>query len=408
MSHQTRCRRPAIRAAFATGATLIALVAAGCSSSGKPAAGGGSSTTPATSTPPTTTNSLSIAAMQVDLTKFTNEVASYPAIAPLSGASALKGKTVWYVPVGSAVPILNTFGVSMQTALAKLGINFHTCDGKFLPTTAASCLNQAAAQGAAGVVAGYIDYKLVPTAYENLISHHIPVLIAGEPNDTGKADTSALAFGDTTESFNLIQKLDAESVIVDSAGKAKVLYVGVTDSPLTIEGAAYSKKFYEDNCPGCTFAEIDYNTASLNKVPSQVSAALISHPDTAYVVTEYDAAAAAGYSGIQIAGFTNKVKLSGTNGSLDSLQRIKAGQVQTVDVGTSPVYFGWQLADAIVRMMTGSLPMTGINGLNGDGIDRVFTKDNVSNLTLTPAAYATNAWYGSDVFEQTFMSAWGV
>ncbi len=26
---------------------------------------------------------------------------------------------------------------------------------------------------------------------------------------------------------------------------------------------------------------------------------------------------------------------------------------------------------------------------------------------FAPAAYATNAWYGSDAYQQTFLSAWG-
>jgi hypothetical protein len=234
------------------------------------------------------------------------------------------------------------------------------------------------------------------------VSHHIPVLVAGEASDSGKPDSAALAFDDTTPSIEVLQRLADESVIADSAGKASVLFVGVTDSPQTLAGAAYSKKFFADNCPGCTFNEIDYNTASLSKVPSQVSAALISHPDTNYVLVELDAAAASAVSGIQSAGFTNKVKLASTNGGLDSLQRINAGQVQFVDVGLSATYLGWQFTDGIARMMVGQLPV------NGLGIVRVFNKSNVGDLTLTPEVYASNAWYGSDDFQKSFLTAWGV
>jgi hypothetical protein len=46
--------------------------------------------------------------------------------------------------------------------------------------------------------------------------------------------------------------------------------------------------------------------------------------------------------------------------------------------------------------------------VNGLGIARVFTNSNVGALTLTPEAYATNAWYGSNDFEQTFLTARGV
>ncbi|WP_375476233.1 sugar ABC transporter substrate-binding protein [uncultured Jatrophihabitans sp.] len=410
MLQQFRQHRPGAKMAVVVAA--VALTVTACSSSG----GGGKTTSPTADSSATTSSgaatsdtgapasggATSLAAMQADLAKFTGEVTSTAALKPVTGVSKLKGKTVWYIPIGSAVPILNAFGVGMKGALDKLGIKLQVCDGKFLPTTMASCINQAATQGADGVVTGYIDYQLVPTAFDNLVAHKIPVLIAGEAPDGGKTNSPALAFDDTSPTINALQRLMNESVIVDSKGKAKVLFLGVTDSPQLKGAAAYSKKFYADNCPGCTFTEIDYNTASLNKLPSQVSSALIAHPDTTYVVAEVDAAGAGAVSGIETAGFSNKVKFASTNGALDALQRIKNGAGQFVDVGTGGIYLGWQFVDGIVRMMTGVLPV------NGFGVVRVFTKENIANLTLTPAAYATNAWYGSDAFEKTFLTAWGV
>ena len=133
-----------------------------------------------------------------------------------------------------------------------------------------------------------------------------------------------------------------------------------------------------------------------------MSSALIAHPDTTYVMPSLDAGAPGAISGIQTAGYSNKVKLGSTNGALDSLQRVKAGQVQFVDVGFSPIYAGWQFADGMLRMLKGGLPDT-----SNLGVVRVFTKDNVGDLTLTPTAYATNDWYGPDTYAQTFLSAWG-
>lgn len=410
MTYVSTRRSHSARALLVATTAAVALTATACggSSSQGTASAGGSASAPAPAPSATSAASSSgsgdssMAALQADIAKFTGQVATYSAIKPVSGVSALKGKTVWYIPIGSAVPILNGFGVGMQGALAKLGMKSHVCDGKFLPTNIASCLNQAATQGADGVVTGYVDYTLVPNAFDNLVAKKIPVLIAGEAPNGGKTSSPALAFDDTSPSINLLQRLNDESVIVDSGGKAKILFVGVTDSPQTKGAAAYSKSFFAQSCPGCTYNEIDYNTASLNKVPSQISSALISHPDTNYVVVELDAAGAAAKSGIQTAGFTNKVKLASTNGGLDSLQRIKAGQVQFVDAGTSPTYLGWTFTDGIIRMMLGGLPVDEL------GVARLFTKDNVGGLTLTPDAYATNAWYGSDDYQKTFLSAWGV
>ncbi|GAB2456592.1 sugar ABC transporter substrate-binding protein [Jatrophihabitans fulvus] len=343
-----------------------------------------------------------VAKAKASLAKYSGEVSSYDAVKAIpGGVKSLKGKTVWYVPIGSAVPILNAFGSGVEQAVTKIGMRYKTCDGKFLPTTISQCLSQAASQGADAVITGYIDYALVPNAFDNLVAKNIPVLVAGEKPSAGKSDSPKLAFYDTTKTIELLQKLGADAIIADSGGKAKVLYIGVDDSPQTKQAAIFAKKYFAQACKECTYKEISYNTASLNKVPSQVSSALIANPETTYVFPALDAGAPGALSGIQTAGYSNKVKLASTNGALDSVQRVKAGNVQFADIGFSPIYAGWQFTDGILRMMTGGTPVP------TTGIVRAFTKDNVGDLELTPKAYATNDWYGSDDFEKTFLTAWG-
>jgi ribose transport system substrate-binding protein len=399
MSYKPRPRRYALRALAAAFAGAVTLTAAACSSSsstgGSPSSGGSAQAANSGS-------GSAVSSASAEVAQFTKLVNSYPAQPPVSGVSGLKGKSVWYIPIGNSVPILAAFGVGMQAALAKAGITTHVCDGKFLPTNAAACISQAETDGANGVVTGYIDYASMPTSFNSLVSHHIPVLVAGEAPDGGKTSSPQLAFYNTQSTLNLMQKLDMDAVIADSKGKANVLFLGVTDSPTTLNAATYGKQYLTAHCSGCQINEINYNTASITKVPSQVSAALISHPDTTYVVDELDAAGQFTVQGIQSAGYTNKVKMAATNGALDSLQRISSGTVQFVDVGTSPVYAGWQYADGIMRMLLGHTPTFTL------GVVRVFNKSTVQGLALTPAAYTTNAWYGSDAYQQTFLTAWGV
>jgi ribose transport system substrate-binding protein len=322
-------------------------------------------------------------------------------VSPITGGvSSLKGKTVWWVPIGASIPTLAAMGSAMQSALSHVGVKLQTCDGKLLPTAIASCLSEASAQGAAGVVTAFIDYAAMPTSFNNLVAHHIPVLVAGEEPDGGKTSTTQLAFYPTRSADNEMQRLDIESAITDSAGKGKILYIGVTDSPETKEEAAYTKSFTAQHCPGCTFTEIDYNTAAINKLSSAVSAALLSNPDTTEVVCEVDACEPFAAQGIQTAGDRNKIKLFSANGNLSSLQQLTSGNLLTTDIGISATYYGWLFADGILRVLKGSVPVA------SSTVERVFTKSNVSGLTLTPAAYATQAWYGSDAFQQQFLSAW--
>ena len=400
MPYTPRHRSFALRALAAACLGAVTFVAAACSSGSSSA--GGSSAGGSSSGSSSGGSSSELTAANASVSQYTKQVASYPAQQTISGVSQLKGKTVWYIPIGASVPILAAFGSGMQQALAKVGLGYHVCDGKFVPTNIAACISQAETDGADAVVTGYVDYASMPTSFNSLVAHHIPVLIAGEAPDGGKTSGPKLAFFNAIGTLDLMQKLDMDAVIADSKGKAHIIYLGVTDSPQTLDGANYGKQYLTSHCSGCQLTEINYNTASINKVPSQVSSALISHPDTTYVVDELDAAAQYSVQGIQSAGYANKVKLAATNGALDSLQRIKAGTVQFVDIGTSPIYEGWQFAGGILSMMQGHTPTF------TPGIVRVFNSSTVKDLSLTPAAYTTNAWYGSDAYEQTFLTAWGV
>ncbi len=377
------------------GAVTLAAAACGSSASNPPASSGSAQAAATVSGA-----GGAVAAAQADIAKYARAVTSYASQQPVAGVSRLRGKTVWYIPIGASVPALAADGAAMQAALSHVGITMRTCDGKFLPTDAATCISQAITQGADGVVTGFIDYAELPNSFNDLVAHHIPVLVAGEAPDGGKVSSPQLAFFNIQATIDLMQKLEMDGVIADSRGKAHVLYVGVTDSPTTVNAANYAESYLTSHCRGCTLNEISYNTASISKVPSQVSAGLIAHPGTTYVVDEYDTAAEASVEGIETAGYATKVKLAAADGDLDSLQRIRSNDVEFIDVGSSSVYEGWQFADGIIRMLLGHTPSPGL------GVVRVFTSGNVGRLALTPAAFATNAWYGSNAYEQAFLTAW--
>ena len=341
------------------------------------------------------------ASLSADLAQHSGAVTSYPAVSPIpGGVASLKGKTVWWIPIGASIPTLAAMGSAMQSALSHAGLKLETCDGKLLPTAIASCLSEASAQGAAGVVTAFVDYAAMPNSFNAVVAHHIPVLVAGEEPDGGRTSSPQLAFYPTRSADDEMQRLDVESAITGSAGKGKILYIGVTDSPETKQEAAYAKSFTAQHCPGCTFTEIDYDTAAINKLSSAVSAALLSNPGTTDVVCEVDACEPFAAQGIQTAGYGNKVKLYSANGNLSSLQQLASGSLLTTDIGISATYYGWLFADGALRLLKGHVPVA------SSTVERVFTKNNVSGLTLTPAAYATEAWYGSNSFEHQFLNAW--
>lgn len=402
------------RYAAAVGALALATALASCSSGGtgtNTTTGSTSSNSTATPTQPQTSGQPSsqtasadpVEAAKANVAKYTAKVTSYPEIPAVSGGIAsLKGKSLWYVPLGGSLPIFQGFGSGIKQAAEAAGMTFHTCDGKLVPTTMVSCLNQAATQGAAGIIGGYIDYSEAPTAYDALIAKNIPIVIGGEPPTAGKSNSKQIAFYDATKSSTIAAGVALDSVIADSGGKAHILFMGISDTKSTSSEANAAQGYIAKACPDCTFKLVMYNTSSLSKVPSLASSALISNPDTNYVVVQVDSGEPATIQGIQSAGFANNVKLVAISGTLQPLQDIKSGGAQLADVGLSPIYTGWQWTDALIRMMVGQSPEF------TPAVIRLFTKDNVQDLTLTPAAFQTNAWYGPDTYEDTFLKAWGV
>jgi ribose transport system substrate-binding protein len=386
-----------ILSAVTAAAAAMALTACGTSDGGAAVSPSGSdvSTSGASS-------GMTLDQMKADLASYTGLATSYPEVAPVADAASLKGKTVWWVPFGPAVGA--SFGPAITQALGKLGISLKTCDGKFLPTAVAACLESAASQGADAVITGYVDYKAIPTAYESLASKGIPVLLAGATNNSGKPQSATFAFIDTTAALKRYVQSQLEGAIVDGDGKANILWVGLADSAQLGAITDYAQSFVTENCPDCSFEKITTNSASLNKLASQVGAALTQNPDTDHVVVQADPAVPAVIQAVQTVG-SSSIKVTGGGGLPDVMTSLQSGQGPLMaDSGLSLAYEGWAFSHALVQMMTGTAPAD-----QAETIYRYFTPENVKDLSITPAAFTSMDWYAdSAAVEATFTSAWGI
>jgi ribose transport system substrate-binding protein len=387
---RTFWRRLSLAAALVGGAAVAAMLA-GC--------GAAASKGPAT-TASKSANAGSSAPAAIK--SYTSPVSSYPAVSKVSGASQLKGKSVWYVAIGESVPIIAAYGSVLQSALDKVGITTHICDGKLLPTGVASCMDQAISAHASAVVTSYVDYQMVPAAMQAVVSHKIPLLVGGEANDSGHPPDKYLQFYSANGDEDGAAHIAINAIDADSKGHANIVFIGADDSPSLKDLIAQTQRDVRSTCASCTLHTYSYLTPDIEKVPSQVSAALIQNPSTNYIFVGQDTAASQVIQGVQSAGFGTKVKIVSVDGSLAPLQTIKSGDLLTQDVGVSPIYTGWSWADGIIRMMLGHTPDVVSGGF------RLFDKSNVAGLKLTPAAYATNQWYGPPKFESLFLKAWGV
>ncbi len=376
----------------------VSILTAGCGSSASNVSSSASSSQ-STSSNGGSNSGLAYAQSQVQKYLGAPTFSGPPALAK---APDLTGKTIWYIPITNSVDSLAGIGTTMAAALSHLGATVHVCDGGALPTTVSNCMSMAGQQGAAAVVTSYIEYNMVPTAFQSLEAKNVPILVAGEPVPSGVTPSANLQFLDANKQADLFQELNGYLTIADSKGKANVLVVKLADSPETIHAYNLEIDVFKKYCPGCKVSSVSMQTATVSQLPSAVSAALVSNPGTNYVNVPSDAFLPPVVGGIQSAGFANKVKVIASDGGLAGLHDVAAGTV-AYDPGSPIEWQGWQDANAVIRMLSGLSVIP-----EGAGPTRIFGASNIRSLDLTSANYLSTSFYGisQSAFEAPYLSAW--
>jgi ribose transport system substrate-binding protein len=368
------------------------------------AACGGSSKTTSSKT---SGSSPGVARASAVVASLSRPATSFPAPGPaLKDVKALKGKTVWYIPISLSVPVFTIGNSALHTALAKVGVGEHACSGEANPSATAACINQAVARGASAIITDAVPVALAANAFANAEAHHIPVLIVNQLPPPRGVPGAVHGVGNDRLAYALLQDsslvgAEADWVIADSHGKAHVLMMPFTDSPSTLAYAASAEAVFRRDCPGCKVTVQKVGLANATLIPSQTSAALLKNPGIQYVVPEFDAVLQPVGAGIQQTSSAQHVKVVTAGGDLPALQEIKAGRV-ALDAGEDFPYAGWADADEVMRMMLGMPVVTEHVPV------RLFTAANVGSLHLTPAAQASGEWYGSNAYTTMFEHLWGV
>jgi ribose transport system substrate-binding protein len=414
-----RAARRAVTAALAAAALGAALTACGSSSGsgggttgGSGSSGGtsaatsasGATTTSGSGSGATTTSSASsgVAHAAAVAARYERPVTHYrvPTV-PIKGLAKLKGKTVMYIPLIQAIPAFAITASSMKSALAAAGIKTTVCNGGANPTTTAACLNQAVSQHVAGVVTDAIPYGLAANAFNAAAKAGVHVLITDQIPQPGTAKGDQINYQPGVVNQPGIV---AEWMIADSKGHGNIVVGEEADSPSTIAYInLYLKPAFKKDCPSCTVKIIKMTASTPDQIASTVNTALLSNPSAQYYYMEFEDDLQGTLQGMQQANKTNTVKLTSATATIAGLQKLKAGQTMYADLGVDVNYEGWADADDIMRMMAGQ-PVV------AEHIPaRLFTRQNVTSLTLTPAAQASGVWYGNpDAFRAAFKKTWGV
>lgn len=392
----THVRTRALAAGVALG---LAAVAAGCGSSSsssstasstaaKPAASGGDSGT---------------AYAKAEVAKYSGLVTKFKAPGPTLKAAEVKkqlsGKTVWYVPTFLQAPIFSANAKGLVEPIGLMGAKVHVCDAGANPTQASSCIKQAVAAKAAGIITDAMDYSFASQAQGAALKAGIPIVATDNDNPSDfpsnpKAETVGIGVPETA-------RLAADYIIADSGGKAKALYVSDNSNAGKIHAKATLDEF-KTKCPACKVTVVEFGDLTVQRLATSVSAAMVKNPSIDYVYGGYDAP-----SGIfalqgakQVTG--RKFKYVTMTGQPPGLQRVAGGQ-QEATPGTDTVTAMWNTSDALFRILAGEKAVTKYTPSL-----RVFTKENVPSTVKDPKAYASGSWYTDGGFKPVYKQAWGL
>lgn len=322
----------------------------------------------------------------------------WPEPAELSAPIDLSGKTVWWVPIGDAVPSIHSTGVGFTEAVEAAGGEVKLCDGKFNPSDIGNCLKSAGDQNADAVVTYYVDYNMIPNAFDALVDQGVPLLVGAA--EARKPATDTLAFSDSGPLTIAVNEVVAASAITASGSAPSGIAIMLNDTPATTKATQAMADKWKELCPDCPLATVKHTTANQDKLSSAISAELVKNPKAKVILSPDDSLVPAITQAVKGSG-RNDVNIVSSMGNLPNMQNVLAGS-QHADVGLPTAYLGWALAGALFQLVTGDEvappPL----------VMRYFDAENTKDLDLTPEAYESTKWYGDDSFKAAFQTAWGI
>ena len=148
--------------------------------------------------------------------------------------------------------------------------------------------------------------------------------------------------------------LMADWAIVDSNGAANVLIVSIPDFPVLVAETDAYKARMEENCPDCSFTELNITIPQLvgGEVPAAIASQLQADSDINYVFFSFGSLAAGVTASLESAGLLDRVTVYGQDFSAFALEEIVAGTMGAWSADPK-AYAGWLMVDAAARLSLG-------------------------------------------------------
>lgn len=334
-----------------------------------------------------------------------------PADAKSFDANKAKGKTVYYVNTDDSLPVSVIWRDIVVNALKPYGVNVVPFNGKGSSAEYNKGMQQAISQHADAIFNLAVSPPLVQQSIKDAKNANIPVISAtdGMPE---ASQNSTFVDGITAEvsyDYEKVGRLEADWFVADSKANGHVFYIRNSDQP----SEQYVSKGFRDEvkqlCPDCKITDRDVPASqATTQLPTLVQNAIRADSSITHVVADFDFQVPVIENGLRLANASNKVKIGSWNAIPTVMTSMKtANSPVYADFGAPNSWFGYAIADTILRTLSGEKPAVwGTDASNFMGV-RLFSKDSVKNLDVTK--YNDQQLYGlsEDTVKSEFQKLWG-
>ncbi len=315
---------------------------------------------------------------------------------PITDGSVIEGKTIHYIPITNQAPQFALTAAILENSVAAAGAKLQVCNGEGNPTTIGQCVDGAKNDpNVAAIVTDGFYYGMAANALNAAQEAGVKIVYSNQFADPAfpEGETLANVNAPGVEMFTEVMSW----VALDSEGSANVLVIKSADGPGTVKFIEDGKPQFLEDCPDCTYSEIESTTATSSQLASELGSKLLQDPNINYVVPQF-----AQYLPIVIPALQNSDAQIGTGAStLGALQAVQGGAVAAAS-GQSAPFGAWAIVDTVLRMH------------NGQDIypyvipTRLFTAENIGDVDVSEAGEASGEWYGPATFADEFKKLWGV
>jgi ribose transport system substrate-binding protein len=368
----------------------VLLLATACGSSGGSSAGGNS------------------ASSKVDTAAIDKMAAGYDTKPPADSPPPAKGKSVWWISCGQAIPSCSDTAAGAQEAAKAIGWDFHIADGKLnIPDYTAAIRTALAANADAIMVSGF-NCPQVKGAIQDAVSQGVKII------GPDGFDCNSVPGGPKLYNVDMIpaQKVpsvdaywrnrgvrSADYIMAKSGGQAKIIFNRGHDVPLH---QVINEGFLSEikKCKGCEIVDtVDFDTSGFTPEGPWIKdfrTALVKHPEATATFMPFDLMMSSLGGAQAVKEANSQAMIVGGSTDIDTIDLLRAGKITAITSAFDEAWVGWGAIDELNRAFNKkpSVP---------EGIDFKIMDAN-HNL---PKTAGTNYQAEFD-FRSAYKKAWGV